>query len=122
MSPAYAPVAMRIPLFPRLLGLLLLASLPAAPAPAQPADRDAGSLAAAAVRGGLGFLVGTQAEDGSWSPEPGPAVTALVLRALVQDGRHPDDDPAAPAALRYVLGSVQPDGSIRSGPDGPLAN
>lgn len=33
--------------------------------------------AKAAVDRGLAFLRETQNEDGSWSPEPGPAITAL---------------------------------------------
>lgn len=86
------------------------------------AGPNSGAVAEAAIARGLDFLVSQQAADGSWSPEPGPAVTGLVLRALVQAGRTPQTDPATRAALAYVLGSVQADGSIRSGPDGPLAN
>ncbi|BAM03171.1 prenyltransferase/squalene oxidase repeat-containing protein [Phycisphaera mikurensis] len=94
----------------------------AAASHAAPADRGGSASAEAAVRGGLGFLVQHQDADGAWSPGPGPAVTALVLRALLQDGRTPPTDPAAAAALSYVLDAVQPDGSFRGGPDGMLAN
>ena len=79
-------------------------------------------MAGVAVREGLAALVQRQGPDGSWSPRPGPAVTALVLKALLQDGRTPGGDPAVAAALARVLADVQPDGSIRGGPEGILAN
>ena len=117
---------MRTPLR-RAFGCLLLGWLvwlPAVPGAgaAEAADRGLSGAAEAAVRGGLTALVERQGEDGSWSPEPGPAVTALVLKALLQDGRTPGTDPAAAAALARVLADVQPDGSIRGGPDAMLAN
>lgn len=112
--------AIHLPLLALLLSLVTLAVSTCISA--QGADDAATEPGAAAVRGGLGFLDGRQDDDGSWSPEPGPAVTGLVLRALVQDGRTPATDPVAAAALAYVLGKVQPDGSIRSGEDSMLAN
>jgi squalene-hopene/tetraprenyl-beta-curcumene cyclase len=52
-----------------------------------------------------------QAEDGSFSKQQGPAVTALVTSAILRSGRSPDD-PLAAKGLKYVEGFVQPDGGI----------
>jgi squalene-hopene/tetraprenyl-beta-curcumene cyclase len=52
-----------------------------------------------------------QAEDGSFSKQQGPAVTALVTTAILRSGRSPDD-PLAAKGLKYVEGFVQDDGGI----------
>lgn len=57
------------------------------------------------------FLRSAQLADGSFSPQTGPAVTALVAAGLLENGRSPDD-PTVAKALAYVLKSVQPDGGI----------
>ncbi|MEM1446041.1 MAG: prenyltransferase/squalene oxidase repeat-containing protein [Planctomycetota bacterium] len=79
-----------------------------------------------AVERGLAYLASTQNEDGSWSPEVGPAITGLALRGFLEnDGSQTAnriENPAAQKALAYVLDRVQPDGSIRDGEDGILAN
>ncbi|MEM1098630.1 MAG: prenyltransferase/squalene oxidase repeat-containing protein [Planctomycetota bacterium] len=91
-----------------------------------------------AIERGLAYLASTQNDDGSWTPEVGPAVTGLALRGFLQ---HPDPNLASDTlagsvdpnlatpkgraklkALAYVLDRVQEDGSIREGPDGILAN
>ena len=62
---------------------------------------------------GVAYLLKKQDKDGSWSKHP--AVTALAAMALVQSQRsgNPGDAAAAIAkARKFMLGFVQPDGSI----------
>jgi squalene-hopene/tetraprenyl-beta-curcumene cyclase len=60
---------------------------------------------------GIAYLTGAQADDGSFSKETGPAVTALVATALLKNGRTPSD-PVVAKALTYVESNVRPDGGI----------
>ena len=71
---------------------------------------------------GIAYLRTTQGEDGSWMPDMGPAVTALVLTAMLEQPDIGPDDPTAKKAIDYILKQVQEDGSIRNGPDGILAS
>jgi squalene-hopene/tetraprenyl-beta-curcumene cyclase len=57
------------------------------------------------------FLRKSQAADGSFSAEAGPAVTAIVAAAVLKAGRSPDD-PLVAKGLKYVEGFVHPDGGI----------
>ncbi|MBI1336270.1 MAG: hypothetical protein GC164_04830 [Phycisphaera sp.] len=68
-----------------------------------------------AIKKGLDYLRTKQNEDGSWTPKPGPAVTALVLNALLDQPNASLDDPATRKAYDYVLSAVKPDGSIQNG-------
>ncbi len=52
-----------------------------------------------------------QAEDGSFSAEAGPAVTALVVASVLDSGRTAQD-PVVAKGLKYLQGYVQPDGGI----------
>ncbi|MFI4862015.1 MAG: prenyltransferase/squalene oxidase repeat-containing protein [Phycisphaerales bacterium JB063] len=104
-----------------LLALALMIGLIAAPRAAALDDAH-WEIANTSIDAGIAYLLETQNEDGSWIPDPGPAVTGLVLTALLQ---HPEIDaqhPAAAKAIEYILAHVQEDGSIRNGPDGILAN
>jgi squalene-hopene/tetraprenyl-beta-curcumene cyclase len=61
---------------------------------------------------GINYLLKQgQAEDGSYSEEISPAVTALCVDGLLRNGRSPDD-PAVAKSLKYLEGFVQPDGGI----------
>jgi len=61
-----------------------------------------------------------QAEDGSFSAESGPAVTALALTGLLRTGTSVDADVVS-RGLDYLLSFTQPDGGIY--PEGsPYAN
>lgn len=71
--------------------------------------------ARAAIQRGVAFLKTTQLEDGSWTPQPGPAITALAVTAMVNSGRVPLDDPRIDKALAYILSHVQEDGGIHAG-------
>ncbi|HEV3003369.1 MAG TPA: prenyltransferase/squalene oxidase repeat-containing protein [Pirellulales bacterium] len=89
---------------------LLAASLSVAmPCPAREPD---GRKVEQAVIKALDYLRQRgQAEDGSFSKQQGPAVTALVTTAILRSGRSPDD-PLAAKGLKYVEGFVQDDGGI----------
>ncbi len=52
-----------------------------------------------------------QAEDGSYSRQLGPGITALVTTAIVRQGRSLED-PAVAKSLAYLESFVQPDGGI----------
>jgi squalene-hopene/tetraprenyl-beta-curcumene cyclase len=52
-----------------------------------------------------------QAEDGSYSRQVGPAVTALVTTGILRAGRSVDD-PLVARSLKYLEKFVQPDGSV----------
>ena len=71
---------------------------------------------------GIAYLRAQQAEDGSWMPDMGPAVTGLALTALLEQPDIGPDDETAGKAIAYILKHVQDDGSIRKGPDGILAS
>jgi squalene-hopene/tetraprenyl-beta-curcumene cyclase len=75
----------------------------------------------AAIAKGARFLVEReQAEDGSFSADVGPAVTALAVTALVRSGT-PADHPAVRKGLAYLMSFRQPDGGIYA-PGSPVAN
>lgn len=64
-----------------------------------------------AVTRAIQFLQKSQAEDGSYSKQSGPAITALVTTAILRSGRSVDD-PQVAKGLKYLQSFVQPDGSI----------
>jgi squalene-hopene/tetraprenyl-beta-curcumene cyclase len=80
---------------------------------AEPAARSAveATLYQTTVNKAINFLRTSQAVDGSYSAEAGPAVTALVATAVLKTGRSPDD-PVVAKALKYVERFVRPDGGI----------
>jgi squalene-hopene/tetraprenyl-beta-curcumene cyclase len=69
------------------------------------ADRDA------AVAKAVEFLSKAQTEEGAYTPQAGPAVTALVVTGLLQNGRTPDD-PMVAKSLTYLQKFAQADGGI----------
>lgn len=68
----------------------------------------------------VAFLSQAQDDDGSFSKQSGPGVTALVTTALLRHGRTVDD-PVVAKALKYLDGFVQPDGGIHT-PDSKYKN
>jgi squalene-hopene/tetraprenyl-beta-curcumene cyclase len=92
-----------------LMGALsMLQGSPAATVAAAPASSNQEQ----AVSKAIDFLrVKGQAEDGSFSAAAGPAVTALVTKAVLESGRTAQD-PVVAKALKYLQGFVQPDGGI----------
>lgn len=90
--------------------------------PATALDDEHWKKASDAIDKGVAYLRTQQAEDGSWMPDMGPAVTGLALTALLNQPNVGPDDPNAKRAIAYILKHVQKDGSIRQGPDGILAS
>ncbi len=64
------------------------------------------------VQRGIAYLsTKGQAEDGSFSAELGPGITALVVTSLIKSGRTPQD-PVVAKGLKYLESFVRPDGGI----------
>lgn len=59
----------------------------------------------------LDFLLSKQGEDGAWIPQAGPAITAMVVKGLLQADK-PLNDPAILKALAYIEKTRQPDGGF----------
>ncbi|MAG16932.1 MAG: hypothetical protein CMJ21_02570 [Phycisphaerae bacterium] len=68
---------------------------------------------------GIAYLQTTQNEDGSWSPQAGPAVTAMILRVMLLQPDISTSDAVVQKALKYVMSKRNSDGAIH---DGILAN
>lgn len=98
-----------------LLGMGMVAALSSAGSATEPAA------VTAAITKASAFLIDQgQQPDGSFSPQVGPAVTALAVTGLVESGT-PATDPAIAKGLRYLLSFRQPDGGICR-PDSAVAN
>ena len=69
---------------------------------------------AEAIDKALRFLEASQQPDGAWDlyGRPHPAITALVVKCLVQDDAYGPRHAAARRGLGFVLRYVQPDGGI----------
>lgn len=87
--------------------------------PAHALDDEHWRKAQRAIERGIAYLRTTQHDDGSWTPEPGPAVTALAITPMLDRPDIAADDPTVARAIRYILSKAQPDGGIH---DGMLAN
>ena len=68
-----------------------------------------------AIDRGIEFLRSTQDDDGSWSPQPGPAITAMAVTVMLDRPDISSDDPAVVKGIDYILSQVQPDGGIHGG-------
>lgn len=89
------------------------ALLIAPPQPAVAADQSAElwTKRDAAVAKAVDYLAKAQSPEGAFTPQAGPAVTALVTAALLKNGRTADD-PIVSKSLAYLQTFVQPDGGI----------
>lgn len=65
----------------------------------------------AAMDRGLDWLAAQQKENGAWSNESFPAVTALATWAFIR-GDHPRKDEIISQGVEFMLSCVQPDGGI----------
>ena len=66
-----------------------------------------------AANRGINFLKSRgQADDGSFSPETGAAVTAIVVRAILEHRPQATNDPVIKDALDYLGSKIQGDGGI----------
>lgn len=77
-------------------------------------DKEANDQLFASRAKAIAFLKASQADDGSYSSQLGPGVTALVTYALLRSGV-PASDPDVAASLKYLQSKVQPDGGIYQG-------
>ena len=71
----------------------------------------AGAAARASMRRGLDWLKSVQKENGAWSNESYPAMTALPLWAFARSD-HPDKAAVCAKAADFVAGFAQEDGGI----------
>lgn len=61
------------------------------------------------------FLQTTQADDGSWTSKPGPAITALVVHGMLDQPEIDASNPYVARGIKFILSKCQEDGSIHSG-------
>jgi hypothetical protein len=93
-----------------LIAALVLTGGDSRPVVGQEGDADAARQQA--IQQGLEFLRTTgQAEDGTFSAQAGPGLTALVLTAALRNGAT-IDDPMIAKGLAALEGFVKPDGGI----------
>ena len=65
-----------------------------------------------AVANGLKYLASQQDKRGGWTSRYGPAVTAIVTRAFVNDPGHGAEHTTVKRAIASILKHEQPDGGI----------
>lgn len=95
------------------LALLTLGLL--GPASASALDDAHYAQAQEVIHKAITYLRSTQNGDGSWSPQPGPAVTAMIVQGMLS---RPDISPADPAmhkAIDFILTKTKDDGGIHDG-------
>ncbi len=99
-----------------LICSLLLVATAAFNASAQEATAKKDSIDAAidqSVSRGIDFLRERgQADNGSFSPETGAAVTAICVRAILENRPQALNDPAVKKAIEHIESKIQGDGGI----------
>ncbi|MCE9590566.1 MAG: terpene cyclase/mutase family protein [Planctomycetes bacterium] len=78
-------------------------------------DKDRQDRAIAAAQKAVEYLKTKQGADGSWSPQPGPAITALVVRGLLMSPGFNAKDQSISLGVAYILSKARPDGGIHGG-------
>ncbi len=73
---------------------------------------DLAASARNAIQRGLEYLKSKQEKDGAWTAPYGPAVTAIVAKAFVQDSAHGPHHPTVERAVTYILRFEQNDGGF----------
>ncbi len=63
----------------------------------------------------IAYLCSKQNPDGSWSTRAGPAVTSIIVSAMLDQPGITKDHPQVAKGIAYVLSKVQKDGSIHDG-------
>jgi squalene-hopene/tetraprenyl-beta-curcumene cyclase len=63
---------------------------------------------------GARYLLAAQEQEGGWVSEAGPGISALVLKALIQEPTVEAEHPAVERGIRFVLHSQREDGGIYS--------
>lgn len=108
----------------RALAVACLATLPclatqdaapnqpqSAPPPVDSSADKARRMTAQAAR----YLIAAQDEEGGWASNTGPGVTALVLKALVEEPTVGADHPAVRRGIQFLLRFQHDDGGIYGG-------
>lgn len=93
-------------------------------AQSQPTTAQASGAAEQAARltqKGAQFLLSAQEKDGGWAGETGPGISALVLKALIQEPTVGPEHPAVRRGVDFVLGFQREEGGIYSA-EGLLKN
>ncbi|PQO42131.1 hypothetical protein C5Y93_27680 [Blastopirellula marina] len=99
-------------LFAGLASFLLLSSANLAFAADAPISSDAQKKLDTIVEKGLNFLATKgQADDGTFTAQAGPGLTALAVTSALRNGKTADD-PAVAKGLKALEGFVKPDGGI----------
>lgn len=103
--------------FSQLLPLIAMVGLlvSMSPTSALAADQAHWTKANSAIDRGIEYLRAAQNDDGSWTPQPGPAITALVVAAMLDQPDISPSDPAVAKGIDYILKHVNEDGSIHGG-------
>ncbi len=94
--------------------LLLITTIPAFAQDARKAPSHIGPDAkelAQLRKMGVDYLLGRQADDGSWTKPNAPGISALVTTALLKSGLKPDH-PAIKKALRHLVSHEKKDGGF----------
>ncbi|MCL2104881.1 MAG: hypothetical protein FWH21_07510, partial [Kiritimatiellaeota bacterium] len=95
----------------RILTVLIVTAALARVTVAEPIDPDLAAQVRTAVEKGVTFLKGQQKENGSWSEENMPALTALPLWAIAASGL-PGTEAVQDKAIASLLGNQKPDGGV----------
>lgn len=90
------------------LTAFLIASAPSALA----LDQEHREKAEQALDRAFEYLQSQQNADGSWSPEPGPAVTGLVVAGMLASPDVDREHPAVSAGISYILSHQKDDGGF----------
>lgn len=81
--------------------------------PSKPKSQSLNARIDASAARGIEFLRNRgQADNGSFSPETGAAVTALCVRAILEHRPRAINDPVVQKALQYIESKIQTDGGI----------
>jgi len=84
-------------------------------ATSQAASDEQVKTANASIDKAIAFLRKSQNQDGSWSPKAGPAVTALIVTAMIDRPEIKASDPTVAKAVKYIVSKAKKDGSIHDG-------
>ncbi|MEM1355241.1 MAG: prenyltransferase/squalene oxidase repeat-containing protein [Planctomycetota bacterium] len=106
----------------QLACLLALAFAVVSARPAVALDDEHWRIANGSIDKGIAYLRTTQNEDGSWMPEPGPAITSLIVTGMLDQPDIDANDPTVAKALTYIMSKQFEDGSFRENEDGILSN
>ncbi|MBP7745505.1 MAG: terpene cyclase/mutase family protein [Phycisphaerae bacterium] len=115
-----------------LIGAILFAGVltAAAQTTSQPSSRDAVAAerdramqaeARKLIERGAQYLLSAQEADGGWGAQAGPGVSALVLKALIQEPSVGPQHAAVQRGIEFVLKSQRDDGGVYSA-EGLLKN